>query len=338
MKDLLRLLIKIRSNPNLPKLTKTTSGFTMIELLVGTIIAVLITIPLLSFVVDILNRDVWEQAKANSEQDIQGSLDYIKQDLTQALYIYNQAGITQLLNNTPPPIPTDDTPILVFWKRDVVEKATPATTATTYADCNTDQSNGCNDTFIMSLVAYYLVQENDPNSIWCQPSGTPCPTRITRFEVKDGVRDPDNFAQYVCDTGGNCDSDNPSGRRQRDDGFNSNYDLSDPTSLIAGAGNLPTPITLVNYLDQSTVNVPAVVNCQTALGSATATLINETTISGAANPTNSFYACVDTNSNLARVYIRGNSLRRIQTDADYSSDKATYFPSGTVQVKGQSGL
>ncbi|MGD1715470.1 hormogonium polysaccharide secretion pseudopilin HpsC [Dapis sp. BLCC M172] len=346
MQNLLKLLIKTQSNSKSQKLSNSTSGFTMIELLVGTIIAFLIIVPMLTFVVDILNRDVREEAKTNGEQDIQAALDYIQQDLSQALYIYDQDGITTLLGNTPPPIPSDatSTPILVFWKRDVVEKAIPATTATTYANCNNDSADPCNDTYVMSLVAYYLVQDN--NATWCEPGGTNCPARITRFEVKDGVRDPNNFSVYICDTGGNCDSDTPSGRRQRDPGFNTNYDLSNPTLLTGVDGeDLPRRDTLVNYIDQSTANVPTVTeaDCDNAVGStgntiSTTNLINEATISGAASPTNSFYACVNAEQNLARVYLRGNSLRRIQTDATYSQDRATYFPSGTVQVEGQSGL
>jgi len=50
---------------------------------------------------------------------------------------------------------------------------------------------------------------------------------------------------------------------------------------------------------------------------------------------NSFYACVDTVKNIARVTIRGNSLRRLQAnDADFKSTSSAYFPTATFQIKG----
>ena len=53
------------------------------------------------------------------------------------------------------------------------------------------------------------------------------------------------------------------------------------------------------------------------------------------NQTNSFYACVDTARNIARVTIRGNSLRRLQpTGANYDANKSAYFPTASVQVQG----
>ena len=88
MKTLLHLLLKIRLENKSPKLAQNISGFTMIELLVGTIIAFLLITPLLSFVVNILNTDVKEAIKTTTEQELQAAVDYIEQDLSQAIYIY----------------------------------------------------------------------------------------------------------------------------------------------------------------------------------------------------------------------------------------------------------
>jgi len=50
---------------------------------------------------------------------------------------------------------------------------------------------------------------------------------------------------------------------------------------------------------------------------------------------NSFYACVDTDKNTARVTIRGNSLRRLQAnDAEFKTTKSAFFPTATFQIKG----
>ena len=56
----------------------------MLELLVATVIVFLITVPLLTLAVDLIDRDVKEQAKAKSEQELQVAIDYITQDLSQA--------------------------------------------------------------------------------------------------------------------------------------------------------------------------------------------------------------------------------------------------------------
>ncbi|NER06132.1 MAG: prepilin-type N-terminal cleavage/methylation domain-containing protein, partial [Okeania sp. SIO3C4] len=85
MENLLRLLLKIPLKGNYSKSASAISGFTMIELLVGTIIAAIIITPLLAFVVDILNTDVREQAKTNTEQEVQSAAEYISKDLSQAV-------------------------------------------------------------------------------------------------------------------------------------------------------------------------------------------------------------------------------------------------------------
>ena len=55
--------------------------------------AFLIITPMLAFVVDMLNTDRREQVKSNTEQDIQAAVDFIAQDLSQAIYIYDNNGI-----------------------------------------------------------------------------------------------------------------------------------------------------------------------------------------------------------------------------------------------------
>lgn len=93
MKSLLRLLLKTYFKPNRSKVDRTVSGFTLIELLVAMIMTFLILTPLLGFVVDVLNTDRKEQVKSNTEQEIQAALNFIAEDLGQAIYIYDNQGI-----------------------------------------------------------------------------------------------------------------------------------------------------------------------------------------------------------------------------------------------------
>ncbi|MEG4841850.1 hormogonium polysaccharide secretion pseudopilin HpsC [Microcoleus sp. B9-D4] len=352
MKTLLRLLLKTQHPRNRSGSAQTEKGMTLVELLVGAIMAFLIITPMLGFVVDMLNTDRREQVKSNTEQDIQAAVDFIAQDLSQAIYIYNGKEIVDIKAKLPaPPQNTTGTPILVFWKRQQIKNAVPLSAGLKPSDCKVPGQTGgtieCNDTYVRSLVAYYQITDTASNSIWCQPSGGTCPTRIERYEIKDGVQNPyapptdPDFPYYA-------KADTPKSSH-KDEAFNAAFDFSDPTkdvTLITGGTPVVNSEVLVNYIDHSPKQLD-VAECQKALGTpqtkiglAAATDVPEGTlkVTDPSTNTNSFYACVDNARNLARVTIRGNSLRRIQTDADYDTKKAAYFPTATVQVQGLGAL
>jgi type II secretory pathway pseudopilin PulG len=349
MKTLLRLLLKSQHQRNRSGLAQTDKGMTLVELLVGAIMAFLIITPMLSFVVDMLNTDRREQVKSNTEQDLQAAADFISQDLSQAIYIYDQAGINAINNTTtklpPPPTNTTGTPILVFWKRQQIKNSVPvnATLTPKPSNCNpaalTGKAGECNDTYVLSLVAYYQIRDTTPNSIWCQPSGGNCPTRIARYEIREPVRNP-----YTTDaTKPYYDAADVSDAQKGSDAFNKDFDFNKPTVNVTMGANFPAPEVLVNYIHYSSTNVPIPTGaqCQTLLAVTPppppATFnANDLLITDASN--HSFYSCVDTSKNIARVTLRGNSLRRLQTDADYDANKSAYFPTATVQVQGLGGL
>jgi hypothetical protein len=342
MKTLLRLLLKSQHPRNRSGPAQTDKGMTLVELLVGSIMAFLIITPMLAFVVDMLNTDRREQVKSNTEQDIQAAVDFIAQDLSQAIYIYDQAGISAINPTTllsTPPANTIATPILVFWKRQQIKNALPinsAATAQKPSECKST-ADQCNDTYVLSLVAYYQFKDNTPNP-WCQPSGASCPTRIARYEIRDGVKNPSSL-----------DPTNPyysltdENEYAPDEAFNPSFDISKPLENVIKAPGFQQPQVLVNYIDHSPGPTPTPNNeCTLALGNPKDTTgvtpkdIPEETLRIPYPPdtVNSFYACVDTARNIARVTIRGNSLRRIQTDANYDAKKAAYFPTASVQVQG----
>ena len=344
MKSLLRLLLKNQHRQNRFKQAQTDKGMTLVELFVGSIMAFLIITPMLAFVVDMLNTDRREQVKSNTEQDLQAAVDFIAQDLSQAIYIYDNKAINvgtgatpairnQLPNNGDP----NRIPILVFWKRQQIKNSVPINPIVA-ARPNTckDNPGQCNDTYVLSLVAYYQFKDNAPT--WCQPSGGNCPTRIARYEIRDGVKNPSTLAYYP-------DAETTTGQR-KDPAFNENFDLSKPTedvTVVGELGNLDSgaqkPEVLVNYIDHTIAGVPAPPDCKTTLNvtdpPAPAPPLTQGDLLIADRQTNSFYACVDTSKNIARVTIRGNSLRRIQAqDAEFTTTSSAYFPTATVQVKG----
>ncbi len=350
MQTLLRLLLKNHHQQNRSKPAQTEKGMTLVELLVGAIMAFLIITPMLGFVVDMLNTDRREQVKTNTEQDVQAALDFIAQDLSQAIYIYDNAGITDIRKNNFLPSAPNETPILVFWKRKQLKNAVDPNQAAprTPRACNLDTPpngpNLCNDTYVRSLVAYYLVAQNTPNPpTWCQPSGNDCPSRIARYEISEGVKDsripPVNANGYFSDA-------EVKDSQTHSLAFNSAFDWTKPTDNVttpAGLAALGSEV-LVNYIDRSPlVTPPPSDECQKALGNPTAPVpgttgtapVLETTLKVTDTNSNSFYACVDTQKNLARVTIRGNSLRRLQTkDTDFKDKNSAYFPTASVQVKG----
>ncbi|MEG4092522.1 hormogonium polysaccharide secretion pseudopilin HpsC [Microcoleus sp. Pol12B4] len=349
MKTLLRLLLKSQHQQNRSGPAQTEKGMTLVELLVGAIMAFLIITPMLGFVVDMLNTDRREQVKSNTEQDLQAAVDFIAQDLSQAIYIYDQAGITApTVKLPPPPTNTTGTPILVFWKRQQIKNAVPINSTVSAKTPSACPPNGseCNDTYVLSLVVYYQVRDIAPNPTWCQPlgGGGTCPTRIARYEIRDGVKNP-NSSNPTNPYYSLTDAD----EYAPDAAFEPSFDISKPlVNVTKGAGFKDAQV-LVNYIDHSQLTGIPInpAECQTALGNpkdttgVTPTDIPETTLRIPPAPPDivkSFYACVDTSKNIARVTLRGNSLRRIQTDANYDASRSAYFPTASVQVQGLGAL
>ena len=348
MKSLLRLLLKTHYQKNNFQQAQKEQGMTLVELLIGSIMAFLIITPMLAFVVDMLNTDRREQLKANTEQDIQAALDFIAQDLSQAIYIYDNNTINNPAPDGTPGIrtqlpnpPGDETPILVFWKRHQIRDAVSVNTVNRVLPKNCDPDK-CNDAYVRSLVAYYVVTETNPNSIWCQPSGATCPSRIERYEIREGVRNPGGSNTPATFYYNNTQVKEG---QKADPAFNSNFNFRQPRRNVTttqAAVNALIPQVLVNYIDHTGGPQSDPQECEKALGNPTATVpgqlapvaVLESTLR-VSNPVNNFYACVDTARNLARVTIRGNSLRRLQdSNVVSTANNSAFFPTATVQVQG----
>ncbi|NEO83727.1 MAG: prepilin-type N-terminal cleavage/methylation domain-containing protein [Spirulina sp. SIO3F2] len=351
-------------------------GFTLIELLVGLIIAVLVMIPLLSLAVNLISTDRREQAKAITEQDLQAAADFIARDLQQAIYIYDSVALTRDLNindeinsgirdQIPPVIPVTHCndanlciPALAFWTRRVVEDGSPIGSGNTTQDCTIPSNrNFCDDTFVYSFVAYYLIlakanPEANPvtNSVWSDTA------RIGRFEVSAGVTNGGNElvelrlspAQSV---------------KERDAGYGP-FDLSlegdDIRSkmnrwdgAVNSEGTTPYPAEaydnssmqiLVDNIDNTTIDIanregetlprlvcPAVDN---GTGAESQKSWIQSPYYGSPNPapnpapteaatqfrTYSFYACVNSEQSIAKIFLRGNALSKIRTNHVNSTD------------------
>jgi type II secretory pathway pseudopilin PulG len=303
-------------------------GFTLVELLIGLVMAFLVLTPLFGLMISIMNTDEKEQAKTTSEQELQTAIDFITRDLQQAVYIYDYQGVTNNYNTIAAnsgikdslPTVTDGVPILVFWKQELVSNVIPTT------GTNKD------DASIYSLVAYYLI--NSPSTIWSNTA------RIARWQIKDGVRSPSDTSGVTCNPSYNtsikfvtCPSP----------GFKP-FDL-DMNQWQRSGSFTNDPQVLVDFIDQTPRDQTNVPNITPSCANANQSSVTITPISSATMT--SFYACVSnyadpTNQgqviSTAQIFIRGNALARIQTSNIDYKDKSqqTYFPtvSAIIQARG----
>jgi prepilin-type N-terminal cleavage/methylation domain-containing protein len=308
------------------KIKQKISGFTLIELLVAMILAALIITPLLGFMVNILDTDRREQAKTNTEQDIKASLEYIKRDLQESVYIYDADGINEIRKRLPKYDQKDSYfPVLVFWKRQFKEKGFEIT--------GTSEKD---DAFAYSLVAYYIIKDN--NSTWSKAA------RIGRFQISDGYGSTDAQKNTTRDKGFQRFNLKNVGD------LKTKMNKWEPKSGETITNNI---LTLTDYIDQTPIDPSknSAPTCPTPPITVPPTppmqLIPKFGGTGDVAPSSSvntrgFYVCVDSTNTATEVYIRGNAIARLQND-NINFDKTvnsenTYFPESSIRVKGRGFL
>ncbi|MEP0885163.1 hormogonium polysaccharide secretion pseudopilin HpsC [Trichocoleus sp. ST-U3] len=329
-----------------------TGGFTLIELLVGIIMTSLIITPLLGLVINMMDTDRKEQAKATSEQEIQAALDYIARDLDQAFFIYDGLGLSAIEAQLPKVELAnpgqEGEPVLVFWKREFLPKAVPLK-GKNISECTTSNDPDCDDGFVYSLVGYYLVKDAD-----CNNSPWSCTTRISRIELKDALYNVNNTVTDAVPGYEASDGLAPLDQLLAQNG-SLEQQLSDWGTIDWGEAQRSasydysqTPfVTLIDYIDQtpgsSIVTQPAC-SQDPRPGPGNPPYLNrqvpDPTTVDPQFPTDSFYACVNTDQTIAQVFIRGNALARIRPKnppPPYAANQSAYFPKANIQAQG-SGL
>ena len=338
MKFILDTLIIFRQY-KIRKNVQVNSGFTLIELMVGLVMSSIIITTLLGFMINVMETDRREQAKIKSEQEIQAALEYISRDLQQAFYIYDAQGIEAIKNQLPaPPRGIDRVPVLVFWQRELITNVLPVS------------GRGKNDTFVYSLVVYFLMQDtNTSNSNWSKIA------RIGRWEIRDGVlaniADEKTIScngypgKYVKGSSSQPNEYCPSNGFAPFD-INGKGTIKEIMNAWQKGSNAYTANTLVlvDYIDQTTNNPPPAIcppnstNPNITWSKVTPDSFNTTTTK--TGKMTSFYACVDSLNTTAQIFIRGNALARLNhhVGIDYSKDQKTYFPTANIKVKGRGYL
>ncbi|MFM6592185.1 MAG: hormogonium polysaccharide secretion pseudopilin HpsC [Dolichospermum sp.] len=300
------------------KFLDKSAGFTLTELLVALAMSSVMITLLLQFMISMITTDSDEEIKITSEQEIQTALDYISRDLQQAIYIYDAAGINAIKSQLRYPNDTDKTPILVFWKRNFVSQVitTPL---------------GKDDTFVYSLVAYYLIKDTNIN--WSQSA------RIARWQIKDGVEVTTGGVTCSGYTKKYVDADNCP-----NPGFNPFNIAQDNTVEDAmnnwqksGTAYTDAADVLIDYVDQTTDSPPpATCPADTIIPPITWSTIEPKTITPS-NGMTGFYACVDKANTTVKIFIRGNALARRESNPNsikYTNDKKSYFPTANAIVQG----
>jgi len=159
------------------------SGFTLIELLVSSVVGSLVVSALLGLVVNLLETDQQDLVKSRLQQEMQSALDYISEDLKEAVYVYSGECIQGkgtstdsdfcpgLVNHLP--MFDKSVPVLVFWKVDLLPEGCQSTLGLSENNDPCFNSRIANRTF--SLVVYYLRQNQASDSLWQGKA------RITRY-------------------------------------------------------------------------------------------------------------------------------------------------------------
>ncbi|MEM1250861.1 MAG: prepilin-type N-terminal cleavage/methylation domain-containing protein [Cyanobacteria bacterium P01_H01_bin.21] len=172
-----------------------TSGFTLTEVLVSMIIAGIVITGLLYLVVELLRIDRREIALEQVQRDMQRAIDYIADDLREAVYVYSSpATVTTAIGALDAEIANGAVPVLAFWRPDPVEATLPA-------DCTSEGANSETCELLKtrgatySLVVYYQ-EPSDAASAW---EGD---TTIRRYELAQYPDlDTTGAARYALATG-----------------------------------------------------------------------------------------------------------------------------------------
>jgi prepilin-type N-terminal cleavage/methylation domain-containing protein len=114
---------------------KKAAGFTLLELLVALAVGSIVTVGLLTFLVQLLQANQRDAARSDTQRDLQAAIDYIARDLREAVYVYSGQCLATpnpytpstdcpgLRNYLPPEIAGTATtaanlPVLAFWRVD----------------------------------------------------------------------------------------------------------------------------------------------------------------------------------------------------------------------------
>jgi prepilin-type N-terminal cleavage/methylation domain-containing protein len=158
---------------------RKTSGFTLIELLVVIFIAGGIITGLMYLVVELLGVDQRESSRTETQREMQLAMDYIAEDLREAVYIYDGACLvgrnvvaatapgycprtSPLVNHLPTQLQPSPNiiPVIAFWKQQPLPPDVKNLCSTNLAAANA-QNIPCIAASSYALVVYYISRDKE---------------------------------------------------------------------------------------------------------------------------------------------------------------------------------
>ncbi|MFB2983040.1 prepilin-type N-terminal cleavage/methylation domain-containing protein [Microseira sp. BLCC-F43] len=145
---------------------RKNGGFTVIELLISMLIASIVITVLLNLMIDLLQTDRREYARTETQREMQMAMDFIVNDLREAVYVYDNDRLNESTNGVQPlknfiPERSGYEPILAFWKPEPIDDDSQLPNNCSGAPSNppSEEWTKCRNLWvkrrIMTLVVYY---------------------------------------------------------------------------------------------------------------------------------------------------------------------------------------
>ncbi|MGB7086625.1 MAG: prepilin-type N-terminal cleavage/methylation domain-containing protein [Phormidesmis sp.] len=269
------------------------SGFTLLELLISVVIAGIVVSGLLYLVVELLQIDRRESVLDQTQRDMQRALNYMADDLREAVYIYDDPStVAAQLSD----LPAGGIPVLAFWRPDPIDTNLPACAG--FSGSTQDECNVLAIRQSAYSLVVYLQKAKDTNTNWSGES------RIIRYELDkySNLSTLANTTGYRDPASDTVDFSNWTRLGNTTDGTKA--------VLVDFVDNPSTPYTKSPLSDSTTGNVPA--PCS-SLGAtykvipSTATTSTSTSFFGCIRDPNPTIAGTEGNANQdAYLFLRGS--------------------------------
>jgi len=112
-----RKLLEVQKRRSAASEARPDRGFTLLELLIAVLISGLVVSGLLYLVTELLRLDNRETALEEVQRDTQRAMNYIADELREAVYVYGTPGaVVDSTTGVGAALPSGSVPILAFWK------------------------------------------------------------------------------------------------------------------------------------------------------------------------------------------------------------------------------
>jgi type II secretory pathway pseudopilin PulG len=159
---------------------RQNKGFTLLELLLAAAMGMIVSGSILGLTNNVLNDSQKEIARSKTQQQMKTALNYLSEELREAVYIYTGEGLNKIKPYLPS-FPITKTPVLAFWKVESLPYNNQGSLPTNCNSFTTDElKDECKGLLIERntyTLVVYLQSTSEPNS-WKGQS------RLERYELR----------------------------------------------------------------------------------------------------------------------------------------------------------